>query len=285
MLPRLDVVIVNWNSGGLLRQCLSSLAGSCESGHSLGRVVVVDNASTDDSLERLHGLPLDLTVVRNAENVGIVGVQLRTAQGEVARTCARFPSLPRFLISSLGLDRAFPGRVPGYMESEWDHANSREVVHVMGAFYLVRRAAFLSLDGFDERFFLYLEDLDFSVRAGRRGWRVFFLSSAHIIHLGCGSSAKVKGRRLFYSARSRIQFAAKYYAAIPRTIAALCVLTVEPLARLLHAVLSGSPSRAWETLQGWGSLWHWTLAQILLGKGRRRRRSSNGGARVPQCVS
>ncbi|CAO4134498.1 glycosyltransferase family 2 protein [Methylorubrum extorquens] len=64
----LDVVIVNWNAGDQLRACLGSLAASEGAEHL--RVVVVDNASSDGSVEGLDQPGLALTVLRNADNHG-----------------------------------------------------------------------------------------------------------------------------------------------------------------------------------------------------------------------
>lgn len=64
----LDVVIVNWNAGDQLRDCLASLAASADAGNL--RVVVVDNASTDGSAHALDQPGLALTVLRNEENLG-----------------------------------------------------------------------------------------------------------------------------------------------------------------------------------------------------------------------
>ena len=68
--PSLDIVIVNWNAGDLLRRCLAALPAALDPSFTLARVVVVDNASTDGSLTGLDTLPLPLTMVRNATNRG-----------------------------------------------------------------------------------------------------------------------------------------------------------------------------------------------------------------------
>jgi N-acetylglucosaminyl-diphospho-decaprenol L-rhamnosyltransferase len=60
--------------------------------------------------------------------------------------------------------------------TEWSYSHSRKVDHVMGAFYLVRRTLFETLHGFDERFFVYPKDLDFSLRAREAGWYSYYLS-------------------------------------------------------------------------------------------------------------
>ncbi|WP_342109720.1 glycosyltransferase family 2 protein [Methylobacterium sp. SI9] len=66
--PVLDVVIVNWNGGALLRACLASLSAAREA--ESVQVIVVDNASTDGSTENLPPLPRPLRLIRNAENRG-----------------------------------------------------------------------------------------------------------------------------------------------------------------------------------------------------------------------
>ena len=84
----------------------------------------------------------------------VVGIRLQEPSGTTQRSCARFPTLTSLLMRSTGLDR-MPGLAPfGYPMREWDHAESRDVDHVIGAFYLVRRDVFEQVQGFDERFFV-----------------------------------------------------------------------------------------------------------------------------------
>src|SRR5690242_6341987 len=80
----LDVVIVNWNSGAQLRACLRSLERANRGGFDLQRVVVVDNASSDGSAERLDGLELPLVVLRKAQNVGFAAACNEGARGSTA---------------------------------------------------------------------------------------------------------------------------------------------------------------------------------------------------------
>jgi N-acetylglucosaminyl-diphospho-decaprenol L-rhamnosyltransferase len=70
MLPSLDIVIVNWNSAHQLRECLDSIVSSDRDDFILAGAIVVDNASTDRSLDGLESLDLPLTIIRNSENKG-----------------------------------------------------------------------------------------------------------------------------------------------------------------------------------------------------------------------
>ena len=67
--PSVDIVLVNWNAGEQLRRCLGSISTSY-SANLIERVVVVDNASSDNSLTGLETLGLPLTIVRNPNNRG-----------------------------------------------------------------------------------------------------------------------------------------------------------------------------------------------------------------------
>jgi GT2 family glycosyltransferase len=69
-LPTLNIVIVNWNSGDQLRGCLQSIRDATCHNFTLQQVIVVDNASTDGSMDALDKSDLPLTTIRNPENVG-----------------------------------------------------------------------------------------------------------------------------------------------------------------------------------------------------------------------
>jgi GT2 family glycosyltransferase len=84
------------------------------------------------------------------------------------------------------------------------------VDQLIGAFFVVRRSLFESLGGFDERFFVYYEEVDFSWRARQAGYSSVYLPGVHALHHGEASSGQVKGRRLFYLLRSRALYARKH---------------------------------------------------------------------------
>jgi GT2 family glycosyltransferase len=298
----IDIVIVNWNAGRQLRECLASIAATQREGFTVKRVVVVDNASRDGSTAGLGDVALPLTIMHNPVNLGfaeacnigardstaeyvlflnpdtrlfadslskplafmehpknqgtgIVGIQLLDANGQVSRNCVQFPTPGRIFFKSLGLDRLFPRLFPNYVMTTWDHGESRQVDHVIGAFFLVRRFLFASLKGFDTRFFVYLEDLDFSLRASQAGWSSFYLAEAQAYHRGGGTSEQVKATRLFYVLRSRILYGYKHFPWTAATGLLLTTLLLEPLVRLGFALTKGAVTEVRETLQAYCLLW------------------------------
>ena len=289
------VVIVNWNSGTQLRECLQSFAAVADDDVA-ARVTVIDNASTDGSSEGLEA-SMPLAVVRNADNrgfgaacnqgaagseadfllflnpdtrlmpggfgepvrylrahenerVGIVGIQLVDADGRVARNTARAPTAWSMVGNSVGFDRLAPRLFPPHFVTEWAHDQTRTVDQVMGAFFLVRRSLFEVLGGFDERFFVYYEDLDFSVRARAQGWQSVYLSTAQAFHRGQGTTEGATARRTFYFCRSRILYARKHFGTLGALAVTLATLALEPLARLAAA-----PRSAGDTLRAFAMLW------------------------------
>lgn len=262
----INVVIVNWNGGALVRACLASLAAAGDVPAT--DVVVVDNASSDGSADGLERPDLPVTVLRNPGNagfgracnqgaaigrapailflnpdtevgpdslrlalaalsadpkIGIVGAQLVDAAGRVQRMCARRPSAKSLIGQELHLDRLMPASVPTHFMADWDHAASRPVDQVMGAFLLIRRTLFERLGGFDERFHVYYEDVDLCARTWDAGFTVRHVAEATVRHDGQGTTRQVKARRLFYIQRSRILYAAKHHG--PATALALLAAT------------------------------------------------------------
>jgi len=297
-----DIIIVNWNSGNQLHECLSSIGKSNLDAVSLSKVIVVDNASSDNSLGGIERLPLPLTVLRNSENrgfaaacnqgacagtseyllflnpdtivdgdvlevpvvfmermenqrVGVVGIQLVDENGMVSHTCTRFPTPLMFFSAMIGLDKILPGLFESHFMSSWNHGESRQVDHVIGAFYFVRRSLFESLRGFDERYFVYLEDLDFSYRAHKAGGGCYFLTDVKAFHKGGGTSEQVKAIRLFYSLRSRILYGYKHFSRVTATLLLVGTMVLEPLSRLAMCLVRRSASQLVETIEGYAMLW------------------------------
>ncbi len=190
-----------------------------------------------------------------AADVAVCGARLVDENGQTQRHCARFPTARTFLGSATGLGALFPRLFPPLLMEDFDHLESRRVDHVIGAFYLVRRELFESLSGFDERFFVYLEDLDLSLRVREAGRRVHYLAEAFAFHKGGGTSEQVKARRLFYSLRSRILYAFKHFRRRHARTVALATLLIEPLPRLIRALVRLSPREAGDTLRAFFWLW------------------------------
>jgi GT2 family glycosyltransferase len=302
-LPPIDVVLVNWNSGTYLHECLQSFVDGPWRHTSIGKVIVVDNASSDHSLDGIGLLPPPVLILRNTSNrgfaaacnqgakagtaplilflnpdtrlnpdsisvpvrflsrpeqdqVGICGVQLLDRTGCVSRTCMRFPTAGRLLSSLAGSQRCAFTQHLGYSMLDWAHDDTRRVDAVSGAFMVVRRPLFEALGGFEERFFLYFEEIDFCYRAFERGWSSAYVSEARVYHEGSPSWDRLDAWKLFHSARSRIMYSFLHCSAWSAALYALSVMVIEPCSRVLAGMVHGSFRSVMEGIR----------AYVLLGK-------------------
>ena len=184
----------------------------------------------------------------DAADVGICGARVVDETGAPGFSCARFPTLRIVTGKLTGLDRIAPRVFPSHHVSVAELTGSRPVDQVVGAFFLVRRELFERLGGFDPRYFLYFEEVDFALRARRLGAGSYFLHEATVMHAENVSSSRVPAERLYQSQRSRLLYALAHW---PRSdVFALVLLTflVEPPARLVRAALTRDAGAVSETL-------------------------------------
>lgn len=208
------------------------------------------------------------------EAVGVVGVRLVDADGETHRHCARFPTWRAFVGQSLGLFRLGRGYFKPIPMLEFDHCSSRSVDHVMGAFYCTRRSLFERLGGFDETFFLYMEDLDLSKRIVDAGYRIDYRADLVAYHKQGGTSDQIKARRLAYILSSNLIYIWKHRPLGEALIVSLVTLIGEPLSRTARFALQARLAEAVATLHGTGMLYA-ALPDVV----RRIRRARNGAPR------
>ena len=305
---QIDIVIVNWNAGNFLQECVDSVIRYGDS--LVSKIIIVDNNSSDNSIAFIDSLPevdliqaqenlgfgkacnlgarhcdsefvlflnpdarIYLHTLKNilgfmgdtrSSNVGICGVQLENENGEIARSNSRFPSATGLLSHSVGLSKLIP--ILGAPMSEWDHSDTKCVDQVIGAFFLVRRHLFDSLDGFDEQFFVYYEEVDFAFRAKHLGWSTVYYAGAKAFHFGGGISQQVKAKRLYYSQRSRIQYVFKHFNSLGILLVLLGTLLIEPTVRITVSIFNRSLSSIKEILVAYYMLYRWLFCHNFLGK-------------------
>ena len=135
--------------------------------------------------------------------------------------------------------------------SYWNHENSQEVDHVIGAFYLIRKKLFDEVKGFDEGYFVYYEDIDLSHRVKEYGYTIYYLAEAKAYHKGGGTSEKIKAKRLFYSLRSKMTYSKKHLNLISHGCIVLVTFTLEPISRIFLSLLKGSKNELFEVLEAY----------------------------------
>ncbi len=153
-----------------------------------GRWLLLLNSDTvliDDSVAGLfRWLDRDRVAGGRMADVGVAHCRLVYPDGRLQHTAYRFPTLRRALFEGLGLYKLTSNEFAAEMllAGYWDHDRERDVDWVAGSFMLLPREVFETTGGFDERFFMYGEDLEWCYRIRDHGWRVRFFPRAAIVH-------------------------------------------------------------------------------------------------------
>jgi N-acetylglucosaminyl-diphospho-decaprenol L-rhamnosyltransferase len=141
---------------------------------------------------------------------GVLGPRLMNPDGTYYPSCRVVPNL------RVALGHAVFGLVSdnnrysrAYKLLDFDHLEEREVDWVSGAAMLVRRHAFEEVGGFDEGFFMYVEDVDLCSRMNDAGWRAVYYPFAEMIHHVAGSSRRAPYKMIRHHHMSHMRFAVK----------------------------------------------------------------------------
>jgi len=238
LIPMVSIVLASWNSGAYLPRCLDSLLAQTFQDF---EVVIVDNGSTDGSLDNLEdGWPaLKFHIQRMGKNTGYAvannsGARLAQGRWLALLNTDAFPD-PKWLENLLLGAQQNPQYSFFASRQYQDHAPQRldgcgdalhfsgfawrrgynypadefglepvEVFSACGAAALYDRAAFQSVGGFDEDFFAYHEDVDLGFRLRLRGYRCLYNSQACVNHMGSASQGERSDFVFYYGHRNVI---------------------------------------------------------------------------------
>jgi GT2 family glycosyltransferase len=174
-------------------------------------------------------------------DTGVVGCRLVNGDGEVERSTHSFPNLIKEIFhANEWLRYVFGYNAPGgrllrllpnskSTESLWEHDTIREVDHVTGACMMVKREAIDKAGMFDEAFFIYNEEVEWSQRIKQAGYKSIFLPESTIVHL-FGQSTKQKAhkhvpnRYMFERYRGMFYYFQKHYGPFKLFLLRLIVL-------------------------------------------------------------
>ena len=252
----LSVIIVNYNVKYFLEQCLYSVQKAMEG--IAGEIIVVDNCSTDGSMDYLRPVFPSVQFIANTENlgfskannqgwriargdyilflnpdtiipedslqlslsameqdarIGALGIRMIDGSGQYLPESKRGnPGAKTSFFKLSGLARLFP-QSPVFARYYLGHLSprqSQEVEVLAGAYMMVRKNVLDATNGFDERFFMYGEDVDLSYRIRGMGYKNWWLAGSSIIHFKGESTRKdAKYVILFYKAMAL--FVEKHY--------------------------------------------------------------------------
>ena len=129
---------------------------------------------------------------------GMAGGELRNVRGEREPSARMFPTLRDELFTMSGLAAKYPtSRILARLDRRWaDPEKDASVDWIPGAFVFLPRGLFLALGGFDERFFMYYEEVDLCRRLHQGGHQVLYWPRLKAVHIGGASAKTVQSARV-----------------------------------------------------------------------------------------
>ena len=246
-----SIILVNYNGAEVTIECLHSIQNQLQTVPY--EVIVVDNASTDQSAALIEKNFPTVALLRQAENRGFgsgnnvgagvaSGKYLFLLNTDTVLTCDILPQLvdaieqdetigivaPKLLNSDSSLQLSTARSISLWgefqdLKQKHDYQKPRhqsriceqfserqEVDVVIGAALLIRKSLFEELGGFDEAFFMYFEESDLCQRAKAQGWKIVYVPSVSLIHLGGYSVNKTSDRLRLEYRRSQIYYYQKH---------------------------------------------------------------------------
>ena len=162
--------------------------------------VVVEPGSTKALVDALDGDP----------GLAVVGPRVESPGGDLYPSVRTFPDLAdaagHAFFHFVWPANPFSRR---YRMLDWDHAAAADVDWVAGNHFLVRRRAWDEVGGFDESFFMYMEDVDLCWRLRRAGWRTGYEPAARVTHAIGRSTDQTPYRMILAHHRSLLRYAVK----------------------------------------------------------------------------
>ena len=246
MQPKVCIVLVNFNSPRLTIECLKSLDGISYKNY---EIIVVDNASVDDSVERLEKLSSSkVHLIKSKENLGFsggnrLGVEKALSMGAtyvlllnndtevdsffldelIKYSDANTVTIPKILYFEkknflwYGGGKIVPHK--GKMEHLGlgkedclDDINAKYCDFATGCCCLIHRDIINEIGLFDELFFMYYEDADFCIRLKYAGKKILYVPSSKIWHkVSSSSGGEMSPLSVYYMERNRLLLLRKHW--------------------------------------------------------------------------
>jgi hypothetical protein len=270
MAKRFAVIIVNWNGRHHLDGCLTALQAQTFTSFD---AILVDNGSTDGSVEWVETHFPKVRLIRNTHNVGFapgnnqairsteaefiatLNNDTQVAPGWLAALIAAAESDPTVgMVASKMLFADRPDTINsagialdpvgiawdrlGGMPDDPDGKTPVEVFGPCAGAALYRRAMLDQIGLFDEDFFAYLEDVDLAWRARLAGWRCLYAPAAHVYHAHSATGVEGSAFKSRLLGRNKVWLIAKNYGPTRRLLAFLPLVVLYDLAAVAFALIA-----------------------------------------------
>ena len=215
----------------------AGFAGGCNLGakHAKGEHILFLN---NDAVIADNPLPEMISTFASDEKVGIVGGLLTNLNGTLQRSYGKFYTVPNVMYLLFAGESGELKRLQTKI--------ARETDWVSGGFMMVRRDIFEKVKGFNESYFMYIEDMDLCYRIKKLGYRIVFTPLVKVKHIGQASTNKTfaivhiyEGLQIFYrQQRSRMEYYIVKLLLLIKGVLALLVGIITGNKYLIHTYFS-----------------------------------------------
>lgn len=152
---------------------------------------------------------------------GVVGARLAYGDGSFQHGAFRFPGLAQLIIDLFPVPaRLYESRFNGrYPRACYERGTPFPVDHTLGATMMLRREVIQQTGLFDEGYFMYCEEIDWSLRIRRAGWEIYTVPAARVVHLAGQSTSQVRPQSVVNLWRSRVRLYEQHYSLPVRWLA------------------------------------------------------------------
>lgn len=154
--------------------------------------------------------------------VAVVGPKLTHMDGRLQRSARRFPGTAAWLVDNHTIGGCFSATpvLRNLLLNAWSYSRPRRVPWVTGAALAVRREAFEEVQGFDESYYMYFEEVDLCWRLMVAGWETHFAPVARVAHVGGASTKQRSSEMAFQYVSSAMRFYQRRYHPVRVALAA-----------------------------------------------------------------
>ena len=147
-------------------------------------------------------------------SIGVLGPKVLNFDGSIQYSCRRFPTIWSGLFNRYSLmTRLFPNNrySKDYLMLDYDHNSTRSVDWVSGCCMMIPGSIFIKANGFDENYFLFIEDVDLCKTIQKEGYRVDYFPNAKIFHKISSSNSRSAPRTIIKRHQGMIYYNQKHH--------------------------------------------------------------------------
>ena len=247
MKKTVSIIIVNWNGGDVLKNCVNSILRFCLNDNY--EIIIIDNNSSDKSLSFIDSSDTKIRLIRNKENIGFAAANnlgIRYANGDfilllnsdklllddnitimIENMSKVTDQVVMMSCKLLNIDKTLqfncydlPSIKSYFFEyffryrrfnRKYKYETGESIPCISGAYMFIRKN-YINIYGlFDERYYFYQEDTDLCKNIYKNGYKINYYANSSVVHLGGISTQSVQSKMLVQMHKNRFLYIKKYY--------------------------------------------------------------------------